>query len=818
MTSLWLLPIAIAIAASPVAAQIVPDASLPHNSVVTPNGNALTIDGGTVSGSHLFHSFSEFSLPTGTEAFFNNAIGIDNILTRITGERISNIDGVIRANGSTNLFLLNPNGIVFGPNARLDIGGSFFASAAESIQFADGVEFSTNTEALPLLSVTAPVGLQLGETPGAIALRGHLSVPPGETIALVGGEITLAGGILEAPGGRIELVAAADHNHTIGEPVNLAASGDITLSGGASANTSGEGGGSIAIGSDRFSLVEASTLQANTLGPVDGGSVDIRVRQLAIRDGSFIEATATGTGSGADINIRAAESAIVTGIGPQEAQRIIAAALSGTLQPGERTTGLFASISGAGAAGNITIETDNLLLENGAFLSASTFSSGPGGDIRFRGDRIRIEESIVAAVVAFGAPGNGGDIEVEGRSLVIRDGGFLSTTTLGSGPGGDLTVRTSEVVDLQGTPPDSLVPAGLFANSIAGTGAAGDLFVETDRVILGDGGEILTQSGVSLPVGRIPLGGPGGNIEIVARESIEATGQSPDGTFFSGVTTETFSSSNAGNLTIVAPRLVLRQRAALSVSGDGTGAAGNLAVFVPTIRLEMGSKIEAATLVGDGGSIRLQTSDLQLRQGSEISTNAGGNGGNIDIDTDTLVALENSDITANAREGMGGRVTIDAVAIFGTEFREMETPQSDITATSNLGAEFSGIVDIQTPDVDPSQGIVELPEQSTPSQVLVVSRCAAAGSSFVVTGRGGLPPDPTQPFRGEVIWRDFQDFTDPTAEETGVLNPSIGEERSQNSPFIPLTEATGWTIAPDGKISLVSSQSAAAVLPQSECD
>ncbi|MGK7897428.1 MAG: filamentous hemagglutinin N-terminal domain-containing protein, partial [Xenococcus sp. (in: cyanobacteria)] len=163
-------------------AQVTPDGTT--NTTVNVNSNNFTIEQGDRSGGNLFHSFGDFSIPTDGSASFNNAADIVNIFSRVTGGNISNIDGLLRANGGANLFLLNPAGIIFGEGARLDIGGSFFGSTADSIVFPDG-EFSASDLANPpLLTINAPIGLNLRDNPADIVNRSvvdnvGLQVPSG---------------------------------------------------------------------------------------------------------------------------------------------------------------------------------------------------------------------------------------------------------------------------------------------------------------------------------------------------------------------------------------------------------------------------------------------------------------------------------------------------------------------------------------------------------------------------------------------------------------------------------------------------------------
>ena len=209
----------------PVAAQITSDNTT--NTTVNTTGNNFDILNGIQKGNNLFHSFKEFSIPKGGKATFNNSTDVVNIINRVTGGNISNIDGLIKASGNANLFLINPVGIVFGENASLNIGGSFLGTTAESILFEDGFKYSAiDSQQTPLLTVSVPLGLQMGTNPGVIEVEGtghnlieaspfsplkrsqnniNLQVQPGKTLALVGGEVTLNGAILTAASGNIEL-------------------------------------------------------------------------------------------------------------------------------------------------------------------------------------------------------------------------------------------------------------------------------------------------------------------------------------------------------------------------------------------------------------------------------------------------------------------------------------------------------------------------------------------------------------------------------------------------------------------------------------
>lgn len=220
-----------------VQAQIAPDGTLGNErSRVTPiNPNTERIDGGAIRGSNLFHSFQEFSIGEGRGAYFANPTGVDNILSRVTGRNPSNILGTLGVLGNANLYLLNPNGIFFGPNARLDIRGSFTASTADSVVFSDRALYSaTDTQTRPLLTVAVPIGLQYGaQQAGTISNAGNLAVGQGQKLTLLGGTVTSTGQ-LNAPGGTVQV---------LGNQVALLDNARIDVS-------SATGGGTVLVGGD----------------------------------------------------------------------------------------------------------------------------------------------------------------------------------------------------------------------------------------------------------------------------------------------------------------------------------------------------------------------------------------------------------------------------------------------------------------------------------------------------------------------------------------------------------------------------------------
>ncbi len=645
-------------------AQIIPDATLPINSIVTQQNNIHIISGGSQAGSNLFHSFSQFSVPTGDTAFFNNSLNIQNIITRVTGSSLSNLDGVLKANGTANLFLLNPNGIIFGPNAALNIGGSFLGTTANSIKFADGSEFNTlNPSTTPLLSINVPIGLQFGSNPGSILLQGAghnlsvdpqtnllnedhrpagLMVAPGKTLTLAGGDITLTGANLTAPSGRIELWSVSNSQLSLslnnnGEIIlnpqdTTTTYGNITLNSAASLEVSGNGSGNIHLQGNQVALNDGSILIANTLGSVSGGNISISAPQSFTVTGTTTDSNAISSGLIADV---------------------------------------YPNATGNGA--NIIVQTANLQIADGGGIITNTLGLGNAGDLTINSPTIKISStetindafpSLISSVTASGATGNAGNLTINTQNLQIIDGGAISDTTNSAGNAGNLTV-TANNIQLSGESSNGNYRSGIYSLvDLDATGNGGNVTINT-----GNTGSLQIAGGAKISA-SVNGSGNGSNI-IINSGTIDLTGRFVDLSSASGLDTEigSLATGQGGNITINTQTLRLEDGAEISASNIGNSVGGTIAINANEIDL-IGKSTEAITSTsvtetvnGPSPTNPVQVTTMSYPSGlfSQIGQDGTGQGGNIMVETNLLRIEGGAEVSASTiSSGNAGNINVKA--------------------------------------------------------------------------------------------------------------------------------------------------------------
>ncbi|MEH1923234.1 two-partner secretion domain-containing protein, partial [Nostoc sp.] len=714
-SALWILG-----CTQPIAAQVIPDNTLPvgERSQVSGNPN-FRIDGGARRGGNLFHSFQSFSVPTGGTAYFNNAADVQNIFSRVTGGSISNIDGVMRANVTANLFLLNPNGIIFGANASLNIGGSFVATTANAIGFANGEFFSSNaTQPLPsqFLSVN-PNALFFNQlTPKPIVNQSTfnntgLQVPPRQNLWLIGGLVELDGGHLTSPGSYVELggiggvgtvglsTAHEDWQLTIPDDVARA---DVSLSNSAGINVLAGDRGSIAITARNLTLNQESTLRAGIaegLGFPGAQAGDIKLdatETINLADGSEIsnEVRPGGTGNAGDINITTGSFSLTDGF---DSYTLLFSTTAGQGNAGSVNINARDTISlgylsdmrtsvahnfifndndnsleqeqiGVGNAGNINITTGSLYLNYGSEIAVGTSGQGNAGSVNINArDRVLLDGTLIDNYVSSDGIGNVGGINISTGSLYLTNGATLYSNTSGHGNLGSVNINARDLVSLDGL--DSSVGNIVYTNAV---GNASSINITTGSLSLTNGGVIATRT-----FGR----GNAGSVNINARDTVSLNGQS-DFDYPSSIYTQVFDRDaigQGGDVTISTGSLLLANGAAVNTANvGGTGNAGRVTIHArDTVQISgtapilyhddnnSGDTVYHSGVVtsvtsgslGDGGDVSITTGSLSVSDQGRIITKSDGQGkaGNIQIHARDAVSFDGAEATSTLEPGAVGK-------------------------------------------------------------------------------------------------------------------------------------------------------------------
>jgi filamentous hemagglutinin family protein len=692
-------------------AQITPDATLGvEHSVVTPNTNvrgfpAELIQGGATRGTNLFHSFQEFNVGNGQRVYFANPIGIENILSRVTGNNLSNILETLGVDGGANLFLLNPNGIIFGENATLDIAGSFVASTANVLVFENGTRFSaTNPEAPPLLKISITPGLQYGtnQPRTTIANSGNLAV--GQNLTLSAGNLDLQGQL--AAGGDLSLLATdtVKVRDSVASPFIASANGNLLVQG-------NQGVDIFALNHPNSGLFSGGNMvlrSANTVGgdahywsggsfrieKLDGSLGDLYspydpiIRSLGDVSFDAYQGTSLHILAGGEVNIG---TVIITGAetgaaGIDYLQETVQlsnskeVSINGSLQPTldiragvapasigvpgvtgfDPTTDRFFGqgfLTGTPTSANITIGDVLILPPNGLVFISNQYQPNialPGGDINVTG----------AGVFGFGiyAPGLGGNgssvILDSRRNIAIINSGINPSSNAGNA--GDITLLANETVSVN----NSLVFSNIF-----GAGEGGDINIQARQLLVTDGAQVGASTYRE---------GKGGSLIVNASQGVQLMGISANGQVSSGLFATTLGKGDGGNVEITTPQLLVKDGALVNVGTYDEGKGGSLIVNASQgVQLigasangQFRSGLSAETTgKGDGGNVEITTPELLLKDSAVVSVSTFGEGdaGNVNIDVRNTIAITGFKIvTFNGRNYLSSSSITSGVGLGGT--------------------------------------------------------------------------------------------------------------------------------------------------------
>jgi filamentous hemagglutinin family protein len=780
----------------PAQAQLRPDQSLgSESSIIQSQQNSGQPDlnliiGGAQRGGTLFHSFQEFNVGQGQRLYFANPAHVRQIVTRVTGSQTTEILGQLGVLGKANLYLLNPNGFVFGPDASLNLQGSLVISTARSAQFGNQFIYNTSNPQLPpLLNFDAPTALNFNLSPGTILVQGSggevlqgssnflpvtnfllpvgLAVTEGQTLAFIGGQVTLRGGVLSAPSGTIELVGISQGQVKINDlginglsfsyPTSNSLQ-NVLLEQKSILNASGNRGGQIKLIGENITFLDNSLAFINHFGPSPAGQINLQ----------------------ADNDIR------IVGNTP----------LSSQLPSGSifRFSGILSqALNGEGAS--IFLSSKNIFFQESATIFSSSFGTGRSGAIRIQAKDLLsitsltplISQVQVGSVIVTSSNGSGGSGNVSVNSTFIEMSGAstLATSTNGLSRGGNLTIITSKGILLDGFNSSSLFPTVISTSTLGGS-QGGNLSIIT--------GDLQLQNGANINASALG-NGQAGNMVINAN-SITVDGNVPGGLN----PTQIISSANridpsltrlvgvnlgeraaSGSILINSNDVTIRNGAEVTVRNDTSfGNAGSLTINTNNLSVLSGGKVTAGTNGGDRGRMSLNVGRLFFLNSGIISSTASGkgNGGDISITT-PLLAARDSLITANAQQASGGRVEINAQGLFLDR-------NTVISASSGLGPEFNGPVRIESQTqeiIQPTQ-----PEIALAQPVLEVICQPTGSNSLTIQAFGGAIVSPTQSQSSQPSWGKT------TTNPTGKLSQQHAHNQA----------AVSWRNNPDGTVDFIN--------------
>ncbi len=591
--------------------------------VTLPGGEVQhNITGGTRpgGGGNLFHSFGEFGVPTNNIANFLNdaALPTTNILSRVTGGNPSNIFGTIQTQGfaNANLFLMNPAGIVFGPNASLNVGGSTHFTTADYLRLADGVQFTAMPSAQDALLSIAPVAAFgfLGTNPGGgISVEGSaLSVVDGQTLSLVGGDITIGNSALSAPGGQIAIASVASPGEVVADTFDSApnvnghsftTTGNTVLSEGATLDVSGDAAGTVIIRGGALMMTDA-TISADT-GDSSGTSVavDINVAgniSISSDTSSAITAKTTGAGDAGEIRVEGGTLETFSNL-PFDDVKMIGKAM------------IDSNTSGSGKGGNVNISVKDLRVNGNPlapdlFIQTGTEGPGAGGDVTITsGTGSLVNARIDAGVSTLGGSGSGGNLTLIGDQLIFDTVSF--STDSFTEKGGNITIQAADL---------EIKNSFITANSFEGDNRVS---INADRFVLSESSNIQNATAV----------GTGGGVTI--------TGSVVEFQNGSAVTSQTFGDGDAGFILVNASDHV-------SFTDDPTSN-------FPSGLFSSSFGDFGAGEMGKAGAVEITTPRLEISGGARITTEtqSGGRGGDVSI-----TATENISIIGGRDFGIPGEV------------------------------------------------------------------------------------------------------------------------------------------------------------------